>query len=64
MNEQVNAEMNWWQRNKKKVYIATGVVATGVMVYIGIKNKDAILNIVECGVSALRKEKIYRFRWL
>lgn len=57
MNDQNKAEKTWWQRNKKKVCIATGMVATGVLAYIGIKNKDALFNIAECGISALRAEK-------
>ncbi|SFX76535.1 hypothetical protein [Ruminococcus sp. XPD3002] len=49
MNEQKKNEMTWWERNKHKVFIISGGVATvgvGVLVF---KNKDTLISLIKNG---------------
>ena len=52
MNKQNKDNKNWWERNKKKVFIAGGIViAVGVGIVI-FKNKDAVLTLLKKQKSA------------
>lgn len=49
MSEKKKKFENWWTKNKKKVGILCGGICMGVgigiLTYLGIKNKDAILSL-------------------
>ena len=54
MKEQNSIKKNWWQRNKKKVFVIGGVVlaiGTGITLYYLTKNKKSI-------ISALHKTTV------
>ncbi len=46
---EVKVKENWWSKNKEKVVMVCGgicvCIGVGVLTYLGIKNKDAILGL-------------------